>query len=384
MRLIGSVTSREQVARLTQLLDNNHIAYTIEPHIVTDWGLATYGDRSWMIWITNEEDVATAQNLYEQLLKESDLLPTEEPHVHLSPAHHLATPQPAPAFKHPPLKIITALLLLTCLVCFIGSYLLTAPEARGEFFSTPLIPTDPVKEALLFDFPPYYVFFNKFIKTQLPHTSQNISEKQLENYENKLKQQFEVRPVWQGFYSVAVAYLKNQPWIELLRAPRFEKIRQGEVWRLVTPIFLHQNLFHLLFNLLWIYLLGRQIEANLGAFRYILFCIIVTVISNTAQYMMSGPNFLGISGLVCGMVTFIWVRMQQAGFSKNPIYFLTPGTFQGLTIFVLALFSMQVIAFILEATTAFTLPIGIANTAHLFGGLAGAFLGTLSMFKRAS
>lgn len=384
MRLIGSVTSREQVARLTQLLDGHNVAYTIEPYIVTDWGLATYGDRSWMVWITNEEDVPNAKNLYEQLLKESNLLSTEEPPVHLSQAPHPSTPELVPTFKQPPLKIITALLLLVCLICFAGSYLLTAPEARGDFFSTPLIPTDPVKEALLFDFPPYYAFFNKFIQTQLPHPIQNISEKQMENYEAKLKQQFEVRPVWQGFYSVALAYLKNQPWIDLLKTPRFEKIRQGEIWRLVTPIFLHQNLLHLLFNLLWIYLLGRQIEANLGAFRYIIFCIIVTVISNTAQYMMSGPNFLGISGLVCGMVTFIWVRMQQAGFRNNPTYFLTPGIFQGLMLFVFALLSMQVIAFILEATTTFTLPIGIANTAHFFGGLSGAFLATLPMFKSRS
>lgn len=398
MRLIGSVYTPEAVLSIVQMLNNHHIAHTIETHTVTDWGSHTYGDKSWVVWVTNEEDLPTAQALYEGLLQQYDPLtpPTSlqsllppKPGATLPLPSHVAISQETPPHqehdqemeyvmdaeaRQPPLKIITILLLFICLFCFGASYLLTNPSNRGELFATPLIPTDPVKQALLYDFPPYYQLVNELIQSKLDKTKE-ISETDLEPYYKQLSQQFESRPVWQGYYTIALAWLKNEPWKELLAAPRFEKIRQGEIWRLFTPIFLHQNLLHLLFNLLWVYLLGRQLESGLGTFRYLLFCLVVAAVSNTAQYLVSGPNFLGISGLVCGMVTYIWVRLRQTKHLMDPVdYFLTPGTFQGLSLFVGALFILQIFSFFLEATTHTSIPVGVANTAHVTGALCGALL----------
>lgn len=407
MRLIGSVYTPEAVLSLVQSFESHKIAHNIDPKMVTDWGSPTYGDRSWVVWIINEEDLPLAQKLYEDLITHHDpLAPKASIPLTSPPVFPLSPPPPIPELSspeainditeidtmddiltevlQPPLKIITALLMLICLICFTGSYLLTNPTERGEFFSTPLIPTDPIKRTFLFDFPPYYEIVNQFLQSH-QNLTEALPETKLEAFSTQLHKSFQERPVWQGYYNIALAWLKNQPWQEAWNAPRFEKIGQGEVWRLITPIFLHQNLLHILFNLLWVYILGRQLEVGLGSFRYLLFCVIVAVASNTAQYLVSGPNFLGISGLVCGMVTFIWVYTRYAqGTPHAHTYFLSPGTFQGLSFFVGALLGIQILSFVLETTTSFSIPVGVANTAHLSGALTGALLAWLVFPKKHS
>ena len=70
-------------------------------------------------------------------------------------------------------------------------------------------------------------------------------------------------------------------------------MRQGEVWRVLSPVFVHQDIFHLVFNMIWLAMLGRQMEKRLGGFRYVVFIALVGIVSNTAQYFMSGSNFMG-------------------------------------------------------------------------------------------
>ncbi len=147
----------------------------------------------------------------------------------------------------------------------------------------------------------------------------------------------------QGWWIYSELLISNNPSLNL--------IFQGEIWRLVTPIFLHFGLLHLLFNSLWIYQLGSAIETVESSGKLLKLVVGVAVLSNLSQYLMTGPNFGGLSGVVYGLLGYIWMQSRQA---RSP-YFMG----NGLVAFMLGWLVL-----------CFTGLVGnIANFAHL-GGLA--------------
>lgn len=76
------------------------------------------------------------------------------------------------------------------------------------------------------------------------------------------------------------------------------EIKRGEVWRLITPIFLHFGLVHLIGNCMWLADLGRQIEARRGTLVLALMVLCFGVATTWAQYTVAGPDFGGMSGVV--------------------------------------------------------------------------------------
>jgi GlpG protein len=97
----------------------------------------------------------------------------------------------------------------------------------------------------------------------------------------------------------------------LLQTPLLE-VRAGELWRLLTPCFLHFGLVHLLGNVGWLYVLGRQMESALGVWRYAMLLVLLGAASNLAQGLLSGPNFGGLSGVVCGVFGYVWFKSRYA------------------------------------------------------------------------
>ncbi len=87
----------------------------------------------------------------------------------------------------------------------------------------------------------------------------------------------------------------------------FYEIIHGQIWRLITPIFLHLSFLHILFNMLWFKDLGYLIEFNFRKNFLIVFVLLTGLFSNVCQYMVSGPQFGGMSGVLYAMLGFIWV-----------------------------------------------------------------------------
>ncbi|MEZ6043781.1 MAG: rhomboid family intramembrane serine protease [Planctomycetaceae bacterium] len=87
-----------------------------------------------------------------------------------------------------------------------------------------------------------------------------------------------------------------------------ETMSRGEVWRLVTPVFIHMNVLHILFNLMWLRNLGIAVEFVRGTRRFLALVIIVAVVSNLTQFYYSGPRFGGMSGVVFGLIGYIWMK----------------------------------------------------------------------------
>ena len=85
------------------------------------------------------------------------------------------------------------------------------------------------------------------------------------------------------------------------------EIMHGQVWRLITPIFIHLSILHVLFNMLWFKDLGYLIEHQFGKNDLIILMIVSGVLSNLLQYCIQGPQFGGMSGVLYAMLGFVWV-----------------------------------------------------------------------------
>jgi GlpG protein len=171
---------------------------------------------------------------------------------------------------------------------------------------------------------------------------------------------------------VAVAYLSNagrdREAIQPLFITSFEvsnnfvtwhpgllEIRQGQIWRLLTPMFIHFGAMHILGNMLWLFSLGSMIEGRLGTGKLALLVVVIAACSNFGQYVVSGnPMFGGMSGVVYGLFGYVWIRGQ-----------LDPAS--GLFID-----HQNVVLMIVWFFLCFTGLLGpIANTAHTVGLLLG-------------
>jgi GlpG protein len=143
-----------------------------------------------------------------------------------------------------------------------------------------------------------------------------------------------------------------------------EEVRKGQLWRLLTPIFVHANFLHILFNLWWLKDLGSMIEGCQST-RQLLFLVVgIGIASNLGQYFWDGPAFGGMSGVVYGLLGYIWIRGK-----------LDPGS---------GLFINQVSLTIMLAWF-FACLIGViphvANATHLVGLLGGMAWGYLSSLR---
>ena len=147
--------------------------------------------------------------------------------------------------------------------------------------------------------------------------------------------------------------------------PVLPEIQNGEIWRLVTPAFIHFGLFHIVFNMLWTWELGRLIEWRQGGILLGVLIVVMAAVSNLAQYVVSGPLFGGMSGVVYGLFGYIWlqgVTNPQFAVKMNPAV-------------VKLLLAWFVICWtgILEMVFG----IAIANTAHTAGLVSGVLLSLL-------
>lgn len=135
-------------------------------------------------------------------------------------------------------------------------------------------------------------------------------------------------------------------------------------WRLITPVFIHFSLWHILFNGMAIWELGRRLEVFLGIRRYLLIVGVLAAVSNLAQYVMTSASlFGGLSGVLFGYLGLIGVLYRK---SRHPLLRLPKGIYILGGISLLAgIFNVFGLAF----------DISIANGAHLGGLFAGILLG---------
>lgn len=99
------------------------------------------------------------------------------------------------------------------------------------------------------------------------------------------------------------------------RVSMYAQIVQGQVWRVFTPMFLHFGVLHILFNMMWVWQLGRVIEAMKGSLFFLLLVLAVALVSHNAQalwdqYVAGMRGFGGMSGVVAGLFGYAWMKSR--------------------------------------------------------------------------
>jgi GlpG protein len=130
--------------------------------------------------------------------------------------------------------------------------------------------------------------------------------------------------------------------------------------------------------MIWLFYLGKMLEKNLRPSNYVALILMAGVVTNTAQYLMTGPNFLGYSGILTAYMGFIWMRQKIAPWEGYP---LQKSVIQFMGVFIFGMFGISLVSFLTERFFSFSLAPGIANTAHITGIFVGIFLASLPLFK---
>jgi rhomboid protease GluP len=87
-----------------------------------------------------------------------------------------------------------------------------------------------------------------------------------------------------------------------LGAKRSDLILSGQLWRLVTPIFLHIGLLHLAFNSYAIYVIGPQIECFFGPRRFLSIYLLSGIYGVLMSFAFSAAPSAGASGAIFGLI----------------------------------------------------------------------------------
>lgn len=138
-------------------------------------------------------------------------------------------------------------------------------------------------------------------------------------------------------------------------------IREGQVYRLFTGMFLHGGIIHLLFNCYALYVIGSQVENFLGRFKFLVIYL-VAGISGALFSMIFGGNYasIGASGAIFGLMgALVYFGYHYRVYLGNVV-------------------KSQIIPLILlNLLLGFTMS-GIDNFAHI-GGLIGGTLTSIAL-----
>ncbi|MDE1315263.1 rhomboid family intramembrane serine protease GlpG [Vibrio aestuarianus] len=147
---------------------------------------------------------------------------------------------------------------------------------------------------------------------------------------------------------------------EVFSALHFPAItgQQWQIWRWFSHALLHFSVLHIVFNLLWWWQLGGDIEKKVGSFKLGQLFLVSAALSGAAQYWVEGANFGGLSGVVYALVGYLWML----GWKAPNVGLQMPKPLIGFMLVWLVLGFVQPF-------------MAIANSAHLAGLVAGVFLG---------
>ncbi|MFG2224679.1 rhomboid family intramembrane serine protease [Streptomyces sp. NPDC048644] len=101
-------------------------------------------------------------------------------------------------------------------------------------------------------------------------------------------------------------------------------VAEGEWYRLVTAMFLHQQVAHIAFNMLSLWWLGPPLEAALGRIRFVALYLIAGLGGSALSYLLAAQNqpSLGASGAIFGLLGATAVLLRRLNHDMKPVLIL--------------------------------------------------------------
>jgi rhomboid protease GluP len=94
-------------------------------------------------------------------------------------------------------------------------------------------------------------------------------------------------------------------------------IQAGQLWRFITPVFLHGSILHIGFNMYALYIIGPQLESLYGHWKYLVLYLIGGFGGVVLSFMMTSNASLGSSTAIFGLLgaeaVFIYQNRKMFG-----------------------------------------------------------------------
>jgi membrane associated rhomboid family serine protease len=161
-----------------------------------------------------------------------------------------------------------------------------------------------------------------------------------------------------------------QEWFEL---DPHKVVYQAQIWRLLTYAFCHDRLgiWHILFNMLFLYWFGKTLESMYGSEEFLLFYLTSAVAASLchialALFLHDSTQAIGASGAVMGVMMLYAIHFPRR---QIYIFLLIPIEIRWV-VALWVIFDVHPVLLALAGTPDMT---GVAHAAHL-GGLAFGYV----------
>ncbi len=131
----------------------------------------------------------------------------------------------------------------------------------------------------------------------------------------------------------------------------------GRYWTLLTAIYLHGGLLHILFNMLWVRDLGPAVQSSYGPARFFVIWSLAGAVGFFFSDLMPGHSSIGASGSIFGLLAALIVYGRATGSSS-----MARQAWQWAIV-------LGIMGFLLP---------GVDNLAHI-GGFTGGWLASSAM-----
>jgi len=144
---------------------------------------------------------------------------------------------------------------------------------------------------------------------------------------------------------------------------------------LVTHMFLHGGWLHIIFNMLYLWIFGDNVEDALGSATFLIFYLVCGIVAAIGQGLLAAGPLVGASGAIAGVLGAYLLMFPTARIATLVFLGIFITVINLPAIIVIGLFIVvQVLEGVAELRLTVPAAEHVAYFAHVFGFLAGMLL----------